>query len=54
MTNLGYLNFYLGIEFLSVNKGIFMRQKNNMQKFLSIKHEGLQPCPNVITKWLQT
>ncbi len=30
MTNLGYLNFYLGVEFLSVNRGIFMRQKDYM------------------------
>jgi hypothetical protein len=34
MTNLGYFNFYLGVEFLSVNKGIFMRQKDNMQRIL--------------------
>ncbi len=32
MNNISYLNFYLGVEFLSVNRGIFMRQKNNMRR----------------------
>lgn len=32
--NLGYLNFYLGVKFLSVNKGIFMCQKDNTWRIL--------------------
>jgi hypothetical protein len=48
MTNLGYLNFYLGVKFLSVNRGIFMRQKDYMQKFFeqcSISDYNLAQTP---------
>jgi hypothetical protein len=38
MINLGYLNFYLGVEFLSINNGIFMRQKDYMWRILEQFH----------------
>jgi len=33
MTNLGYFNLYLGVEFLNVSRGISMHQKDYMWKF---------------------
>ncbi len=33
MTNIGYFNLYLGVEFLSVSRGIFMHQKDYMRNF---------------------
>ncbi len=54
MTNLGHLKFYLGVEFLTLNKGVFMSQHNYtsriMQQFRMVDcnltstplHEGFQ------------
>lgn len=54
MTNLGHLKFYLGVEFLTLNKGVFMSQHNYtsqiIQQFRKVdcnlistpSHEGLQ------------
>jgi hypothetical protein len=38
LINLGYLNFYLGVEFLSVNKSIFMCQKDYTWRILEQFH----------------
>jgi hypothetical protein len=54
MTNLGHLKFYLGVEFLTLNKGVFMSQHDYtswiIQQFQMVDcnltstplHEGFQ------------
>jgi len=45
MSDLGELSYFLGIEFISTSKGIFMHQKKYAEDILKeVQYNGLQFC----------